>query len=642
MKLIKKKVEWGTMNIKQIPHSRDNNKSCPSKIIAQLREAMTDPTFQSKFDALVSLLHSRQIPLVIHERAQYVCLATENNSVKNIATTMRVCTRTVATWIGRFLDQGVEGLYDKPRSGRPLTFTPDVEAVLDKLLVFEPKTLAQEHNFSHLRDLLSNQTEWTPALIAEVFHVSQSTATKYLNKIKKLNGGSLSYCHSNDPNLPLKSILIDLLYKAGKYLGYDVFCFDEKPCIQAIFREFVLSPSCQVNRSDRYERRGITNVFGLLEFNTGKLELMTSDVKDTESIVAFLQGYFSQPERQGRKTIIIMDNISNHGCVQKILESELPVKICYTGTNSSWLNLIEAYFSKLQKQCIANKSFQDVQSLQNAIYDFQQKHNADIDSKKGSFSPAWQANVLEIMLNRIKLALYHALYVPKEFSILANGFGIGLAPHVESAIGSIARELYYSDNILHGIVVHPEFFTEDLVRLSQKLLDNPTTARCDIPVFSHALVSKREQCLQAEFDGHNLDFSSKVYEAYQSLDKAEALIQELIPLFNQPSRAKACYQPSLIKVKRAQEAYHDDLLILETLRHDLDEVLFVDEAKFTQLENKLAKQQKKVTASKSRFSKLKQDWEHAKEKAQPYLQGLKNLLLRQLTDSMKCCPRCVF
>lgn len=212
----------------------------------------------------------------MYNRAQIVEQALNGLSVEDIASRFKVCQRTVASRIGRFLEQGVEGLYDKSRSGRPIKLTPEVEESLDKLLIFEPKTLAQEPAFADIQDLLHSEKELTPRLISKIFHVSKSTACKFLKKIKKNNGGSLSYCHSNDPNLPLKSILIDLLYKVGKALGYDVYCFDEKPCIQAIYREFCLSASGQINRSNRYERRGTTNVLGLLEFNTGKIELSTS------------------------------------------------------------------------------------------------------------------------------------------------------------------------------------------------------------------------------------------------------------------------------------------------------------------------------------------------------------------------------
>lgn len=626
------------MQYTNIPHPQDNNHRCPSKIISFLLSlAQNDSSFKDKLDELERMFKSGQTPVVLYNRTQYVYQALKGKSINDIAASMSVCTRTVATWIGRFVDSGAKGLYDKPRKGRPVKFTKEVEDVLDSLLLVEPSSLVQEPYFENVQDSLRDQTEWNSDLLSKIFHVSKSTAASYLKKLKKLNGGSLSYCNSNDPNLPLKSILIDLIYRVGEELGYDVYCFDEKPCVQAIHREFCLSATGQINRSDRYVRAGCTNVLGLLEYANGKLELGTSAVKDTTAIVNFLKDCFSQPERQGRKAIIVMDNISNHGCVQEILESELPVKVVYTGTNSSWQNLIEAYFSKLQKQAIANKSFDNVASLEAAIHAFQQKHNAEIDSKADPSSPNWKANVPKIMINRIKLALYHAAHLPKDFSILADGFSIGLAAPIECAIGSMARELYYCDNILHGIVAHPEFFTEDLVRLASELLDKPLSQVTELPAFAHALAPRREQCLKEAFSDLDIDFSSKVYEAYQNLDKAGDLIKVLMSLFNQPSRAKATRTPKLNLIKQSQVALDNDLMFLEAKQREFDKALLMDSAKLNQLEQDIAKQQKAVAKRQSKLSQLQQSWDLAVKSASPYLQDLRRRILQRLIVSLKEC-----
>lgn len=274
--------------IENTPHSPDNTTRCPSKIIScLLLQAQSDSHFQDKLDELNRLIKSGQTPLVLYKRAQYVLQALQGESINDIAASMKVCTRTVYTWIGRFLDHGLKGLYDKHRSVRPLTFTSEVEKTLDFLLIFEPDFLSRILFLRIIRIYCRIKKNgiliWLPQSL-----MSQSQPLLYTWQ-------SSSYCHSNNPNLPLKSILIDLLYRVGKYLGYDVYCFDEKPCVQAIRREFCLSASGQISRSDRYERHGHINVFGLLDFNTGKIKLATSDVKYTAAIADFLLGFFSQP-----------------------------------------------------------------------------------------------------------------------------------------------------------------------------------------------------------------------------------------------------------------------------------------------------------------------------------------------------------
>lgn len=57
-------------------------------------------------------------------RAQIVLGAARRDCNVEIAAELRVTVDTVRTWRGRFATQGVEGLADRPRSGRPPLFTP--------------------------------------------------------------------------------------------------------------------------------------------------------------------------------------------------------------------------------------------------------------------------------------------------------------------------------------------------------------------------------------------------------------------------------------------------------------------------------------------------------------------------------------
>jgi predicted ArsR family transcriptional regulator len=57
-------------------------------------------------------------------RAQIVLLAAEGQPVRRIAAALGVDRNVVRTWLDRFRAQGLAGLADRPRPGRPRTFPP--------------------------------------------------------------------------------------------------------------------------------------------------------------------------------------------------------------------------------------------------------------------------------------------------------------------------------------------------------------------------------------------------------------------------------------------------------------------------------------------------------------------------------------
>ena len=76
-------------------------------------------------DAIERLARSRTAPARTVERARIVLLSRYGDTVEQIAETLGVCQDTVRRWIHRFDRHGVEGLADRPRAGRPPTYTAE-------------------------------------------------------------------------------------------------------------------------------------------------------------------------------------------------------------------------------------------------------------------------------------------------------------------------------------------------------------------------------------------------------------------------------------------------------------------------------------------------------------------------------------
>ena len=77
----------------------------------------------------------------VSERIHFVLLSDRGYSPRQIAGLFGYCAAMVRGWLKRYLAKGVEGLYDKPRSGRPPTLTAATEVALTDMVSQSPGTL---------------------------------------------------------------------------------------------------------------------------------------------------------------------------------------------------------------------------------------------------------------------------------------------------------------------------------------------------------------------------------------------------------------------------------------------------------------------------------------------------------------------
>ena len=87
------------------------------------------------------LARSRTAPARVVERARIINLAAHGWRAARIAAEVRVSERTVRRWVKRFTAQGVAGLADAPRSGRPATYPPEAVGELIAASLTKPDEL---------------------------------------------------------------------------------------------------------------------------------------------------------------------------------------------------------------------------------------------------------------------------------------------------------------------------------------------------------------------------------------------------------------------------------------------------------------------------------------------------------------------
>jgi transposase len=99
------------------------------------------PMTTEEVDTIQRLAHSRTEPARLVERARMIWLAHQGQQVPAIAQELRLCQVTVRAWLKRFNRQGLVGLQERARPGRPTTYTPEQVGAVIATALTPPREL---------------------------------------------------------------------------------------------------------------------------------------------------------------------------------------------------------------------------------------------------------------------------------------------------------------------------------------------------------------------------------------------------------------------------------------------------------------------------------------------------------------------
>jgi transposase len=183
---------------------------------------------------------------------------------------------------------------------------------------------------------------------------------------------------SNDPDFETKAAdIIGLYMNPPRHAA--VFCVDEKTAIQALDRldpVLPLSPGRAERHGFEYYRHGTLSLYAALNTATGEVLGKTAARHTSEEFVTFLRDIVShQPGH--REIHIIVDNLSAHKTqrVRDFLQAYPNVHMHYTPTYSSWLNQVEIWFSKIERDVIVRGIFTSVRDLHKKLMNYIRLYN---------------------------------------------------------------------------------------------------------------------------------------------------------------------------------------------------------------------------------------------------------------------------
>lgn len=186
------------------------------------------------------------------------------------------------------------------------------------------------------------------------------------------------YVASPDPDFEQKAADIIGLYLNPPEHAV-VFSIDEKTAIQALDRTLPilpLSPGRAERHGFEYVRHGTLSLYAALNVGTGAVEGLTAARHTSADFLAFLDRVVAtQPKR--REIHLIVDNLSAHKtkAVSAWLQAHPQVHMHYTPTYSSWLNQVELWFAKIERDLLTRGVFTSTPDLRRKLMAYIRAHN---------------------------------------------------------------------------------------------------------------------------------------------------------------------------------------------------------------------------------------------------------------------------
>src|SRR6478735_9357876 len=319
--------------------------------------AVTDEDRQ----ALESWTRASTVSAGQRERAEIVLAIAGGDGVSGAARRLGVSRPTVIKWRERFAADGIAGLRDRPRSGRPKTIN-DAQ-IIAATLEPPPDSLAVTH--------------WSSRLLAKQLGIGDATVARAWRAYRVQPWRQGTFKFSTDPELEAKVFDVVGLYLDPPQNAI-VLCIDEKSQIQALNRTqpiLPLRPGLPERATHDYKRNGTTTLFAALEVATGQITDRCYDRHGKAEFLDFLKQVARAYPR--RKLHVVLDNYHTHkhDDINQWLAKHPRITLHFTPTSGSWLNLVEVFFGIITRQAIRRGSFDSVKDLIAAIRAFIDGHN---------------------------------------------------------------------------------------------------------------------------------------------------------------------------------------------------------------------------------------------------------------------------
>lgn len=329
-----------------------------------MRKTKAIPCTKEELEQVQRLARSRNTAQKVVLRSRIVLKKMEGLSQETIAEHLGTSRVTVGLWLKRYQDGGISALLkDASRSGRIPQLTQEKEKEIIE---------------ATLHSVPSEATHWSVRTMAEAQKVSRMAVHRVWKKYNIKPHLVKTFKISNDPQFVEKVRDIVGLYLNPPERAF-VLSVDEKSQIQALDRT---QPGLPIKKGHAgtmthdYKRHGTTTLFAALNILDGTVISACMQKHRQDEFLKFLRK-IDKETPQDLDLHLIADNYGAHKTarVQKWLKRHPRFTMHFTPTSSSWLNMVERFFSELTTKRVRRGIFRSVKELEKAIRDFIEKHN---------------------------------------------------------------------------------------------------------------------------------------------------------------------------------------------------------------------------------------------------------------------------
>jgi transposase len=298
------------------------------------------------------------------QRAKALLMASDGFATTRIATEIGVSPATITRWRECFEAEGLKASVKvRPGRGRKPSIPPEK---------------VQEIVHATLHETPPGETHWSCRSMARAHGVSHTTVQKIWAARGLKPHRVETFKLSTDPRFEEK--LADVV---GLYLNPPeraiVLSMDEKSQIQALDRtqpSLPMKPGRAGTMTHDYKRNGTTTLFAALDVLTGSVIGQCLPRHRHSEFLTFLRT-IDRTVPKGLQIHLILDNYATHPNVKAWLAKHPRFHLHFTPTSSSWVNIVEGFFSQLTNKAIRRGAFASVPDLIAAIDAYPTAHNTN-------------------------------------------------------------------------------------------------------------------------------------------------------------------------------------------------------------------------------------------------------------------------
>jgi transposase len=301
---------------------------------------------------LEQMTQSRTLPAGDVFRARLILMLADGVPYRTIQERLDTTAPTISRWKERFVKQRIAGLLEIRHPGqKPTVITPALQAKVLEATRRKPK---------------DGSTHWSCRKLAAQLGISKDTVQRIWHRAGLKPHRLERYMASDDPEFERKAAdIIGLYLQPPQHAA--VFCVDEKSAIQALDRldpVLPMSPGRAERHGFEYYRHGTLSLYAALDVRSGKVHGKTAARQTSDEFVDFLNDLVGLC-KPTQDIHVILDNLSAHKTqkVAAFLQEHPNVKLHFTPTYSSWLNQVEIWFSRIERDVIARGVFTSVRDL---------------------------------------------------------------------------------------------------------------------------------------------------------------------------------------------------------------------------------------------------------------------------------------